>query len=403
MTEQDNNGLVTDIVAINANTKMIESSAFQQTLLEIPQHVSRANKLLADYRENPSQFVQEIDEADLDQDLKEIAEIVKFSNTIDKSRRDIKNYFNGVRDDALSQLDQRLNDAQFDELKIAHNDVKQLKKDMQNQRIQDRWKELEPIFVGSMRHYELFDQFAPELKNFDKFKFIHSKMVSGAKTKPITDTIRREVAQIVSEWHTALELINNNQWGLDSGKQFDLLRAFKANPSVSVVNEQGPEFKRQQDAEIERKRQEAEALKKREEEMKRLAEERKVREAEMRKQQEALRQAQNERERAAAEQRAKQLAEEAKRAEEAERCRKNELEAMIQQTVSPQARQQFPNVVNYLFEHALYRDLHSNAKAKAAAIFDLSVQLQDPNSVMMRDTNGDPNKYLEAIRFVLDA
>lgn len=402
-TQETTEGLVTDILTINRNNELIESHAFQQTLEQIPGYVGRANKLLADYRQNPSDFVAQIDEADLDEDLKEMAGIVKFSKTIDNNRKDIKNYFNGIRDEALSQLDNRLEQAQFNELKDAHNDVKQLKKDMQNQRISDRWKELLPVFNGSIQHYELIEELAPELLDFDRFRLIHQKMVSGAKTKPITETIRREVTQIVHEWNTALELIKANQWGLNANKQFELLRAFKANPSVGLVNQQGPEYKRQQDAEEERKRQELEARQKQEAEAKRLAEERKVREAELQKQQELARQAQTEKEKLAAEQRAKQLAEEAQRAQEAEQKRKAELEALIQRQVSPQARQSFPNIVEYLFTQPLYRELHTDARSKAAAIFDLSNQLTQPQSAMMKDTNGDPNKYLEAIRFVLDA
>lgn len=402
-TEEKKAGLVTDILAINANSQIVENSAFQQTLAEIPGYVDRANKLLADYRLDPSGFVEVVDEDVLDHNLKEIAEIVKFSKTIDKNRKEIKNYFNEIRDEAIGQLDSRLEKSQFNELKEAHDDVKQLKKDIQNQRISDRWKELMPVFNGSIQHYALIKKLAPELLDFNKFRLIHSKMVSGAKTKPVTEVMRRDVTQIVNEWNMALELIEQNQWGLNPAKQFDLLKAFKADPSIGLVNQQGPEYKRQQEAQEERLRQEAENRKKQEAETKRLAEERKKREEEMRKQQEMAKMAQTEREKQLAEARAKQLAEESRLAEEAEKKRKADLEALIQRQVSPQARQSYPNIVEYLFTEPRFRDLHSNARSKAAAIFDLSQQLAQPTSAMMKDTQGDPQKYLDAIRFVLDA
>src|SRR5699024_409741 len=130
-------------------------------------------------------------EDELDKDLKEINEIVRFSNSIDKSRTEIRRYFNDIRDQATEILDKRLEDAQFNDLKDAHNDIKQLKKDIRSQRISDRWKELEPVFSGSIQHYSLIEELAPELLDFSKFRLIHSKLVSGAKTKPITDTIRK--------------------------------------------------------------------------------------------------------------------------------------------------------------------------------------------------------------------
>lgn len=395
--------LQTDIVSVSSNTEITETDAFRETLAKIPGNVGRANQLLADYRKDPSAFVKETDEAQLDADLKEINKIVKFSNSIKKSRTAIRKYFNDIRDEAVSVLDGRLENAQFDELQDAHNDIKQLKKDMISQRISDRWKELEPVFSGSIQHYPLIEELAPELLDFSKFKLIHSKMVSGAKTKPITQTIRRDVSNIINEWNTALELIQANQWGLNSTKQFALLNAFKANPSIGLVNEQGPQFKQQQDAEEERKRQEAKRRKQQEEEAKKAEAERKKRQEALRKQQEAAKKAQNEKERKEAEERAKKLQEQAKQAEQQEKKRQEELDALIRQQVSPQARQSFPNVVEYIFSQPLFKDLHNSSRAKAAAVYDLSQQLTKEDSPMMKDTNGDASEYLAAIRFVLDA
>lgn len=395
--------LQTDILSVSSNTQITETSAFQETLAKIPGHVDRANQLLAEYRMDPSQFVQDVDEDDLDEDLKEINQIVKFSNSIAHSRRDIRGYFNNIRDEAVAVLDQRLDEAKFDELTEAHNDIKQLKKDIRSQRMSDRWKELEPIFNGSIQHYPLIEELAPELLDFSRFRLIHSKMVTGAKTKPITDTIRGEVAQIINSWNTALELIKSNQWGLDSTKQFALLNAFKSEPSITLVNEQGPLYKKQQDAETERKRQEAEQRKLQEEQAKKAKEEREKREAELQKQQALAKKAQSEQERKQAEERTKQLKERAKQAEEQERKRKEALDALIREQVSPQARQSFPNVVEFIFSEPLFKDLHTSSKAKAAAVYELSQQLTRPGSPMAKDTKGDPNLYLEAIRFILDA
>lgn len=406
MVEENENTLdilQTDIVSVSANTEITETNAFQETLIKIPGHVERANHLLAEYRKDPSMFVQEVDEDQLDSDLKEINDIVRFSNSIDKSRTAIRRYFNDIRDQATEVLDKRLTDAKFDELKDAHNDIKQLKKDIRAQRISDRWKELEPVFSGSIQHYPLIEELSPELLDFNKFRLIHSKMVSGAKTKSITDTIRRDVSQIINEWNTALELIQANQWGLNPQKQYSLLNAFKANPSVGLVNEQGPQFKVQQDNEEERKRQEAEQRRQQEESAKKAKLEREKREEELRKQQDIARKAQSEQEKKQAEERAIKLKEQARVAEEKEKARKEELDKLIQSQVSPQARQAFPNVVEFIFSEPLFKDLHNSPRAKAAAVYELSQQLTKQGSPMLKDTNGDPAQYLEAIRFILDA
>lgn len=395
--------LQTDIMTVSSNTQITETSAFQEVLTKIPGHVGRANQLLADYRKDPSAFVATVDEDELDEDLKEINEIVRFSNHIDKGRREMRRYFNDIRDDATKEFDQRLEDAQFNELTSAHNDIKQLKKDMRSQRISDRWKELEPIFMGSIRHYPLIKNLAPELMDFSRFRLIHSKMVSGAKTRTITDTVRKEVTQIINEWDTALHVIQANQWGLDPQRQFALLNAFKAEPSVSMVNEQGPLFKQQQDAEIERKRQEDERRKTQQAEAQKAVEERKKREEALRIQQEEAKKAQSEKEKKEAELRTRQLQEQAQIAQEQERKRKAELDAIINEQVSPHARQSFPNLVEYIFSEPMFKDLHSNTRAKAAAVYDISQQLNIKDSPLIKDTNGDASLYLDAIRFVLDA
>ncbi len=408
MTDKNREGvtpgiLQTDIMTVSANTQITETNEFQAVLSKIPGYVGQANQLLADYRKDPSTFVAEIDEDQLDEDLKEINSIVRFSNEISKGRQDMRRYFNGIRDEATAVFDKRLEDAQFDDLKEAHNDIKQLKKDMTSQRMSDRWKELEPIFTGSIQHYPIIAELAPELLDFSKFRLIHSKLVSGAKSRPLTDTIRREVTQIINEWDTALNLIKDNQWGLDPTRQLALLNVFKSEPSVGLVNEQGPLFKQQMDAEIERKRQEDARRVEQQKQAEKAAEERKIREEALRKQQEAAKKAQSENERKLAEERTKKLQEEARIAQEHEAKRKAELEEIINKQVSPQARQSFPNVVEYIFSEPMFKDLHSSTQSKAAAVYDISQQLTIPDSPMMKDTNGDASLYLEAIRFILDA
>lgn len=86
----------TAIAEINITPAVTETSSFQNVLVEIPIRVEAAEKLLADYRNNKETFLENIDEAKLDEQLKEMTEVSKFFKDIEKSRKDIKNYINGV-------------------------------------------------------------------------------------------------------------------------------------------------------------------------------------------------------------------------------------------------------------------------------------------------------------------
>lgn len=395
--------LKTGLVEITNDMQLTNTHAFQETLDQIPKYVDRVDKLLLNYRNNPSEFVQTVDEADLNDDLKEINRIVSFSAEINNTRKDIKSYYNKHRDMVVAELDRRLNEAGFDKLTTGHTDIKQLKADMKNQRISDRWDELKPVFTGSIQHYPLFEELAPELLDFSKFRLIHDKLVSGAKAKNITDTIKRQVVETVANWNTGLELIKGNQWGLSSQKLFDLLKSFKSNPSIDLVMTKGPQLKTQQDAELQAQEQERIRREKAEQDAKEAKLKREQQEAALKEQQEKMAKEQDAKKRLEEEQKAKELEQKAAKARQDELARQKELEETITQHVPPLVRQSFPNVVEFLFSNPKLKSLHTNTNAKAGAIYALSQQLLDKESPVYKDTQGDAEKYIECIRFVLDA
>ena len=187
-TPQENGGTMqTAIANINLTPMIQETSTFQAVLQEIPLRVAEANALLAQYRDNPDQFIEQFDEATLDEQLKQMAHVSGFVRDIEDSRKQIKQYMNSVRDGVMHELDKRLEGAQFNELARAQADIKQLKKDVDADRRAKRWEEIRATFEANINRYPLLGEIAPELADFSRFKLLFPKLISGAKTRKVTE------------------------------------------------------------------------------------------------------------------------------------------------------------------------------------------------------------------------
>lgn len=391
-----------DIVTVTAATELVESSAFNETLSKIPATANRVDSLLAEYRADPFAFIDAHDEDELDALVKEIAGINAFANGVKGKRKDIKKYFDGVRDEALSYLDQRLTDAQFDSLIDAQATIRQLKNDLAAQRINQRWSELEETFKANLPQYPLIEQVAKPLTDFSRFKLYNAQMVSGAKTKKVTKKTHTQINEIVFGWNTGLEMIVANMWGLNNTHLTSLLQEYINDPRVETINERGQALKRKEQAEIEAaeqrrillEKQEAEEAKRREEYAKKQAEL-----AEQAKQAELLRQQKRAQELEAERIR---LENEQKQAIALEQQRRAEIERLTTQYVAPQMRESYPRVMEYIFANPQYREIHGNDQVKAAVMYDLVQQMTQSGSPVHQDTAMDATKVLSLIRFVLD-
>ena len=398
----DMDGLNTSIARVELRPNVSETSSFQELLVTIPSMVDQANGLLEDYRKDPSGFVDKIDEDDLDAHLKDMRDITSFANDITKSRKDIKKYLDEQRDSILGQLDERLEGARFGELSKAQNDIKQLKKDVQSERRAKRWEELKPTFDANVARYPLFATYAPTLTDFSRFKILHPKMVSGAKTRRIKDSDHAEINLILNAWHETLSHIEENTWGLPVKEQGQLLKMFVDDPNNDRVQTEALALKRKVDAEekarieAEKRRQEElkrqeEAKKKREEEFAKL----KQAEEEAKKKKDAARQAQLEKERYDLE--VKRQAE-----EKAERERREALSTFMADQPAL-FKESFPEFMAYLFENKQYHGVHNNPKVKAMLVYDIMRQSERADSVVSKETGRDPQKVLDLVQFVLDA
>lgn len=66
-------------------------------------------------------------------------------------------------------------------------------------------------------------------------------------------------------------------------------------------------------------------------------------------------------------------------------------------------KESFPQIFEYLFSNPNYHDVHLSGKTKAAVVYDIMRQIKNPNSVVSREMDKDPQKKLDLVRYILDA
>lgn len=401
-SQTENQSIQTAIAEINITPAITETSDFQAVLQQIPLRVRAANTLLEGYRENPEAFLADIDESVLDDQLKEMAQVSGFVKDIEKSRKDIKAYMNGVRDQLLDTLDKRLEGASFNELERAEADIKQLRKDIEADRRAKRWEEIKVTFEANVNRYPLLGEFAQELADFSRFKLLFPKLVSGAKTRKVKEADHTMVNETLYAWNTAIEIMKGNEWGLEPQDLNQLLTMFKQNPSVELVQREGRQLKINAEAreaarlEAEQRRIEAERQAKireeeRQKELARIQEQ--ERQAKLKQDIEAQKQAEQQR---------KELEERSRIMAEQERQRQAEYASFGGQYKTI-FKESFPLFIEYLFNNPAYHDVHANAQTKASIIYDIMRQVERPDSVVTRETAKDPQKVLNLVRYILDA
>lgn len=392
----------TSIAKVAMSPAMMETPEFQKVLLDIPVKIDNADKLLKDYRSDPIAFLENTDEESINTQIQEMAVVSTFVSDVEKSKKEIRAHVNGIRDEVIRRIDDRLVNARYDELERAQSDIKQLKKDVSADRMARRWDELKDTFQANMNRYPLFTEFAPELMDFNRFKLIYPKLISGAKTRVVRKADHTKVNETVYAWNTAIELIKENEWGLTVHELNQLLTLFKQNPSVELVNREGRQLKLNADAK-EKARLEAETRRNAQIEAARVAnEKRKVELEAIQKQAQIAKAAQDKQAQANAEKQRLELEQRALVAQENEKKLQAEFEQFGGQyrTVF---KESFPMFIKYLFSVDNYHDVHSNPSTKAAIIYDIMKQVDNAESVVVKETANSPQKVLDLVRYILDA
>lgn len=392
----------TAIATVGLTGAVTETANFKRVLTRIPAHLAKANGLLAQYRQNSSEFLETVDEDRLDDLIKEMSEVSAFVKDVDKSKKDIRKYFTSITTQIMENIDERLAGADFGELTRAEDDIKQLKKDVSADRAAKRWDEIKVTFEANLARYPLFEKYAPELADFSKFKILNPKLISGAKTRKVREADHTFVNEELYEWNTALELIEQNEWDLAPQDQNTLLTLFKRDPGVAIVQKEGRQLK-QNAIEKEKARIEAEKRHK-EAEAKALIEKQKH-EAKLKQLQEEARIAKEKRDveaqkRAAEAQKA--LQEKAKIEEQKAQERRAEFMSFNNQYQTI-FKESFPQFIEYMFSRRDYHDVHTNPATKATIIYDIMHQIDDSNSVVVRETGRNPQKTLDLVNYIMNA
>lgn len=381
--------LKTDMLQVDIATQMIQSPSFINMLDIIQQNVLRANQLLADYRNNPKTFVENNDEEDIEQLIKDVTEIKKVTSNVEETKKQIRKRFNDIRDNITHVFDDQINQYHFKELTQASNDLKQLKKDMEQTRANERWLEIQTEFETALSIYPIIQKLAPQLADFNQFKLRHPKLVSGAKTRNVTKNDKLSVRTEIDQWNNDLLLIEANDWQLESPFHAQLLQAYISDPQSYTVSNQAKILKEKQD-------QQNALIKQKMEEQKRLEEERK-RQEELRKQQEDLKRQQIEA------QEKQQINNQQTTQSQNNVTQSQPPTPPIQQAVQA-APTPFPNTVAYLLNDPYCSQLATNpsAKIQALAVILANALKQEPNFVH-QDTQNNPTQVLELVRYILNA
>lgn len=394
--------LKTAFAEVSILPNITETANFQQTLEEIPRHVDAANALLDGYRTNREEFVETVDEEQLSEQIKVLSSVSSFVKDIERSRREIKSYMNNKRDEVIQVLDARLEEARFGELSLAQSDLKQLKKDVEVDRRENRWAEIRGTFEANVNRYPDIAEHTPRLVDFSRFKMLFPKLVSGAKTRVVKEKDHTVVNETLYAWNEGLSLILKNEWNLSPTSAAQLLDLFQNDPSLDLVTREGRRLK-QNEEDRERARIEAEN--------RRIEAERQQKELAAKRHAEML--AIQEQERIAREARDKQAEERARqdklkheqetaRLAEAERARQAEY-AQFGTEYPKVMKESYPMFMEFLFADPTYRDVHTNPKTKANIIYNIMRQIESPDSVVSRETKGDAQTVLNLVQYILNA
>lgn len=412
VSEQTTNEIVTkdnletDLVTLNFENSLVETTIFQEVLAEIPNHVKRANALLEDYRKDPETFLDNVNDTEVEALIKDLDTVNKFTGKVTKTRTAIKKHMDQLRDKLLTALDARLEDAQFNALSQIHNDTRQLRKDILNDRLARRWEELRPTFDANVKRYPLLRKYAKTLCDFDYFKQLYPDMLSGAKSRKVRDKDHTVINEKLYEWSVGLELLHQNKWGLSDQDMLRIATMYEKNPTIQFVEQEAIALKTQEinrlKAEEEAKRRRAEEEQKRKEEAERRAKE--IAEAQERERLARLARDEEAAKRAQAEQALlEKRAEEAKRKQaiqEAERQEKLKNFDTFKTQHDKNFVEAYPIYTEYLFKNPALHDIHKSDRIKAMAIFELMEMARDQNSILLRETNLEPHRVMNLIRYI---
>lgn len=394
----ENNELIQTKVSLDIQLK----PEFAEKLASIKTKTANIVKLIDDYKKDPDTFMTENDESTIQGIIEQAQADSKIFKDMNDTKKAFKKYIDDRKNEALAQYDNLLADNGFAEYKKAIDDVAQIKTELSLRRANNRWEELRDTFNASMARNTHIAERYPKLADFDVFRLSYPKLVSGAKTSNVKKKDHAFVREVIENYNTAIQAYDANTWELDAKNLIELETLWLKTPTIEAMSTIGTQLKQRQDAQKAAAEQERIMIAKREEEARRARAEAEKRASEIAEQQriaklknDAMRAEQLKRQE---EENQRKLAE----AKQREQLFKEALSQFTNTHIPPTIREKYPLYIEDLFRRLNGNTIHANDNAKAIEIWQLATDMTNPNSVVAKETQGNPTRFLEIIRMILD-
>lgn len=204
------------------------NDTFIQLSKDIPLLVERANQILSQVDEDD---LENTDEDDILQVIKEMKEVKPYFNQIKDARKDVKRALNDEVTKQMTSLDAQLTATGVDKLELLINKTSDLQRRIRDTRKETRWAELQAKFEQTVASYPLLKQYIPKQLDFNNFKQNNIKMVSAAKNGNVTSDMYNMVTKFVGELETDVQSILS----MNSVFQDQLFTQYQLTPNITQI------------------------------------------------------------------------------------------------------------------------------------------------------------------------
>lgn len=380
--------LTTDIAVIEQNTQLTPNKAFNEIMQQIPKLIKDADELI-------NADIDTVDESQIEELQDKFKQTQAFKRNVESSISQIKKLYNSERDTIVKQINDALQQNQYDQVLAVDAKLKQLNKDKLARRKDLRWKEVNDIFDAALKAYPDIQRYAPALCDFSTFHLANPKLVSGAKTAKIGDKQREVVNQTLERYNEGIQQIKQNPLGLMETYQNQLLQAFIATPTLDTVHNLQITLKQRQDYEIK-------AL---QEQQKRLEEQKRLQEQQAQMQTQAKQNAQT----ATPTQISNQQAQTVTQPTPVQQPSTQPIQPTIAQNTQPLKPNQIKStnryewLINYAFSIPSFARNPKSSTAKLNLISNIINQCNDPNSIVAKNTKLDADELVNVLKYILQA
>lgn len=243
-----NEETVTDLVCFgfsNEGMYLELSGLFGEVLAKVSSLAEESTALLA------NADIDTIDEEQLSRITKEMKPVKEYNKSIENTLKDIRSNMNNARDEISQYLTGLLNQADYDVLIENETKLKALNKQMLARRKENNWQMVRDEFNNTVAQYPELDQSYPDLLSTDWFEHQNPKLVSGAKSWKMNDTVVHTIKDYINRVNTNHLLIKE----MDSPAPNQLVMEYNKTGNMDAVVALNDKLKIQQ-AEAEQRQKE---------------------------------------------------------------------------------------------------------------------------------------------------